>query len=103
MPRGLKLWQVGDSFDPEILLAKMTDEKQFDYDDLSNLTRQGQAPKPAETIGPCVAGYVLPVFEAMGEDKVRRAIVPLSVGQIAPWRSALRRPVGPFASQEVRV
>lgn len=73
----LKLWQVGDSFDPEKLLAKMADEKQFDYDDLGNLTRQGQAPKPAEIIGPCIAGYAFlraltPSEQALAKDKYKR-------------------------------
>jgi predicted nucleotidyltransferase component of viral defense system len=53
----LKLWQVGDSFNPEKLLTKMADEKQFDYDDLVNLTRHCQGSKAAEIIGRCISGY----------------------------------------------
>jgi hypothetical protein len=73
----MKLWQVSDNFDPEKLIAKMADEKQFDYEDLGNLTRQGHAPKPAEIIGPCLAGYAFlkaltPSEQALAKDRRQR-------------------------------
>jgi predicted nucleotidyltransferase component of viral defense system len=73
----LKLWQVRDSFDPEKLIAKMADEKQFDWDDLGNLTRHGQAPKARDIIGPCVAGYdflkgLTPSEQTLAKDPYQR-------------------------------
>jgi predicted nucleotidyltransferase component of viral defense system len=33
----LKLWQVRDGFEPELLMRKFTDSRTFDWDDLSQL------------------------------------------------------------------
>jgi predicted nucleotidyltransferase component of viral defense system len=52
----LKLWQVRDSFDPARLMAKLEDGSSFDWDDLAQLTRHGQAPNSKALIADCMRG-----------------------------------------------
>ena len=53
----LKLWQAGDAFDPEALIAKFGDAKAFDWDDLRQLVRRTQAIEPTEITTACLTGY----------------------------------------------
>jgi YD repeat-containing protein len=53
----LKLWQAGDSFDPERLLAKFADSKAYDWDDLGQLVRRTRPVDPARIVADCVRGY----------------------------------------------
>lgn len=53
----LKLWQAGDSFDPQRLMQKFADRTAFDWDDLGQLLRGGQAPDPEAIIADCQRGY----------------------------------------------
>ena len=53
----LKLWQAGDAFDPEILMAKFDDATAFDWEDLRQLVRRTQAIEPARITATCLAGF----------------------------------------------
>ena len=53
----IKLWQARDSFDPEKLLAKLTDKNAFDWADLAQLMRQGQPPNVEKMTRDCAVGY----------------------------------------------
>ena len=53
----LKLWQAGDAFDPEALMARFTDATAFDWEDLRQLVRRTQAIKPAEVAAACLKGF----------------------------------------------
>ena len=52
----LKLWQAGDGFDPEALMAKFDDGTAFDWDDLRQLVRRTQAIDPVEIATACLKG-----------------------------------------------
>jgi predicted nucleotidyltransferase component of viral defense system len=52
----LKLWQAGDGFDPEALMAKFDDGTAFDWDDLRQLVRRTQAIDPVEIAAACLKG-----------------------------------------------
>ena len=53
----LKLWQVGDAFDPEALMAKFTDASAFDWEDLRHLVRRTQAIEPDRIANDCSRGF----------------------------------------------
>ncbi len=53
----IKLWQAGDAFDPEVLLAKFDDAGAFDWDDLRQLVRRTQAIDPAQITAVCLKGF----------------------------------------------
>ena len=53
----LKLWQAGDAFDPEALLAKFDDATAFDWGDLRQLVRRTQAIEPAQITAACLKGF----------------------------------------------
>ncbi len=53
----LKLWQAGDAFDAETLLAKFDDATAFDWDDLRQLVRRTQAIEPARITDACLKGF----------------------------------------------
>ena len=53
----LKLWQAGDAFDPEALMAKFDDATAFDWDDLWQLVRRTQAIDPAQITAACLKGF----------------------------------------------
>ena len=53
----LKLWQAGDRFDPEALLAKFDDATAFDWDDLRQLVRRTQVIDHAQITAACQTGF----------------------------------------------
>ena len=53
----LKLWQAGDAFDPEALLAKFDDASAFDWDDLRQLVRRTQMIEPNRIVAACLKGF----------------------------------------------
>ena len=53
----LKLWQAGDGFDPEGLLAKFDDATAFDWDDLPQLVRRTQVIDHAQITAACQTGF----------------------------------------------
>jgi predicted nucleotidyltransferase component of viral defense system len=74
----IKLWQAGDRFDPQKLIDKMGDESAFDWGDLAQLTRQGQAPDHKKIMAYCVKGYAFltqltPDEKTVAEDQYHRS------------------------------
>jgi hypothetical protein len=53
----LKLWQAGDSFDPQKLIAKSEDGRSFDWDDLRQLVNRDHAIDREKITAACVRGY----------------------------------------------
>jgi hypothetical protein len=53
----LKLWQAGDTFDPERLLRKFEEGRAFDWDDLNQLVRRTEAVDRQKITADCVKGY----------------------------------------------
>ena len=53
----LKLWQAGDTFDPQALMARFDDATAFDWDDLRLLVRRTQAIDPAQITAACQTGF----------------------------------------------
>ena len=53
----LKLWQAGDAFEPEALMAKFDDATAFDWDDLRQLVRRTQPVEPARITADCLKGF----------------------------------------------
>jgi hypothetical protein len=54
----LKLWQAGDTFDPERLRRKFEEGTEFDWNDLRDLVRRDDARIDPERIcGDCVRGF----------------------------------------------
>ena len=53
----LKLWQARDSFDPQALLTKFEDGRDFDWQDLGQLVRRNQTVDPSRIIADCLRGY----------------------------------------------
>lgn len=53
----LKLWQVGDTFDPQRFIDKLAKGDAFDWDDLQSLMGKGQKVDRAKTTSQCAAGY----------------------------------------------
>jgi predicted nucleotidyltransferase component of viral defense system len=53
----LKLWQARDSFDPQALLTKLEDGRDFDWHDLGQLVRRNQTVDPSLIITDCIRGY----------------------------------------------
>ena len=53
----LKLWQAGDAFDPEALMAKFDDATAFDWEDLRQLVRRTQPIEPARITAACLNGF----------------------------------------------
>ncbi len=53
----LKIWQAGDAFDPEALMAKFDNVTAFDWDDLRQLVRRAQAIDPAQITAACLKGF----------------------------------------------
>ena len=73
----LKLWQAGDSLDPDRLMRKFADRTAFDWDDLGQLVRNGQAPDPKAIIADCQRGYAFlvdltPEERELAQDQYRR-------------------------------
>ena len=54
----LKLWQAGDAFDPEALMARFNDATAFDWDDLRQLVRRTREINPAQITAACQKGFV---------------------------------------------
>ena len=54
----LKLWQAGNAFDPQALLAKFIDATAFDWDDLQQLVRRTHLIEPAQITAACQKGFV---------------------------------------------
>ncbi|MEO7192546.1 MAG: nucleotidyl transferase AbiEii/AbiGii toxin family protein [Vicinamibacterales bacterium] len=53
----LKLWQARDSFDPDRLLRKFENGRDFDWDDLGQLVRRTTTIDRARTTADCIAGF----------------------------------------------
>ena len=53
----LKLWQARDSFDPERLLRRFEDGRDFDWDDLGQLVRRTVTIDRARITADCVRGF----------------------------------------------
>ena len=53
----LKLWQAGDTFDPEALMARFNDATAFDWEDLRQLVRRTQPIDPTEIAAACLKGF----------------------------------------------
>ena len=53
----LKLWQARDSFDPERLMRKFRDDREFDWDDLGQLVRRGTAIDRGRITADCAHGF----------------------------------------------
>ena len=53
----LKLWQAGDAFSPNMLIAKFRDRGAFDWDDLGQLLRKTQSIVPGRIAEDCVTGF----------------------------------------------
>jgi hypothetical protein len=53
----LKLWQARDTFDPERLMRKFEDGREFDWNDLEQLVRRTLAIDPVRITGDCTRGY----------------------------------------------
>ena len=73
----LKLWQAGDVFDPDALLAKFDDSGAFDWDDLRQLVRRTQAIDPTQITTACLKGFafikdISPEELALAADQYRR-------------------------------
>lgn len=68
----LKLWQARDSFDPERLLAKFSDSKAYDWEDLGQLVRRTQLVDPARIVADCVRSYRF-LTELSDDEKVLAA------------------------------
>ena len=80
----LKLWQAGDAFNPETLLAKFEDANAFDWDDLRQLVRKTQAIEPAEITAACLTGFAF--LAELGSEEARLATDPYQHNQ-ALWKS----------------
>ncbi|MBI4477183.1 MAG: nucleotidyl transferase AbiEii/AbiGii toxin family protein [Acidobacteria bacterium] len=53
----LKLWQARDSFDPERLMARFRDGRDFDWDDLGQLVRRTIVIDRERILADCVRGF----------------------------------------------
>ena len=53
----LKLWQVGDTFDPAVLMAKFENKRAFDWNDLSQLVHRDRFIDPSRIVGECLRGF----------------------------------------------
>ncbi len=53
----LKLWQAGDAFDPERLMQKFMDGREFDWDDLRQLLNRAVAIEKERICADCVHGF----------------------------------------------
>ncbi len=53
----LKLWQAGDLFDPQVLMAKFDAATAFDWEDLRQLVRRTQAIDPGRITTACRKGF----------------------------------------------
>jgi predicted nucleotidyltransferase component of viral defense system len=53
----LKLWQARDSFDPDRLLQKFRDGREFDWDDLTQLVRRGTEIDRTRITADCARGF----------------------------------------------
>jgi predicted nucleotidyltransferase component of viral defense system len=53
----LKLWQAGDSFDPDRLMRKFEDGNDFDWDDLGQLVRRTIVIDPHRITADCARGF----------------------------------------------
>jgi len=53
----LKLWQVGDTFDPALLMRKFEEGKEFDWDDLRDLVRRAEEIDHERICAACVRGF----------------------------------------------
>lgn len=53
----LKLWQARDGFDPEDLMKKFADGREFDWDDLRQLVRRTLAIDREKITADCIRGY----------------------------------------------
>ena len=53
----LKLWQARDGFDPENLMKKFADGREFDWDDLRQLVRRTLAIDREKITADCIRGY----------------------------------------------
>jgi predicted nucleotidyltransferase component of viral defense system len=63
----LKLWQARDTFDPERLLRKFEEGRDFDWDDLNQLVRRTVAVDRQKITVDCVKGYRFLVDLTVGE------------------------------------
>ncbi len=53
----LKLWQAGDVFDPDALMAKFQEADAFDWDDLRQLVRKTQTIEQEQITADCARGF----------------------------------------------
>ena len=53
----LKLWQAGDAFDPDALMARFNDSTAFDWEDLRQLVRRTQVIDPAQIAAACLKSF----------------------------------------------
>jgi hypothetical protein len=53
----LKLWQAGDTFDPDRLMRKFEDGRAFDWDDLNQLVRRTVAVDREKITTDCIRSY----------------------------------------------
>ena len=53
----LKLWQARDTFDPECLMTKFEEGKEFDWDDLRDLVRRTEVIDPEKICADCTRGF----------------------------------------------
>jgi hypothetical protein len=53
----LKLWQARDTFDPERLMAKFRDGREFDWGDLGQLVRRTTVIDRERILADCVHGF----------------------------------------------
>ena len=73
----LKLWQARDSFDPQALLRKFQDGRDFDWHDLGQLVRRNQMIDSNRIIADCVRGYqflseLSPEEQTLAADRYQR-------------------------------
>ncbi|MCY3841281.1 MAG: nucleotidyl transferase AbiEii/AbiGii toxin family protein [Gammaproteobacteria bacterium] len=68
----LKLWQAGDAFEPEVLLAKFEGANAFDWEDLRQLVRRTQAIDPVDITAACLSGFAF-LKDLSSEERVLAA------------------------------
>jgi hypothetical protein len=73
----IKLWQAHDSFDPAALVKKFEDGRDFDWNDLRQLTRQSAEIDQDKITRDCVRGFsflaaLTPEEERLAQDSYQR-------------------------------
>ncbi len=79
----LKLWQAGDLFNPQVLMARFDDATAFDWEDLRQLVRRTQAIEPSRITTACLKGFAF--LAELDSAEAELAINPYKRKQ-ALWR-----------------